>query len=161
MKKSSLFLSIALLLSLNACSQSALLGKKVQKEYIDPVTRKVQNEYFLSGNIHSEFIMNDNTGQNGIRKEYGNDGRVLTMIHIRNGLPHGLTTRYYINGRVLSKVHYSNGKRDGLSEVYYQNGDLMESYTYENGIKDGPAQTYNKDGSIIRSVIYKNDKIVN
>jgi len=149
MKKFSLFLSIFLLLFLSACSEPGLSGKKVQKEY------------FTGGQIRSEFIMDDDSGQNGIRKEYGYDGHVVSLVHIRNGVPHGIATGYDARGRVLSKVNYLNGKKDGMYEAYYPNGDVLVSYTYKNGIKEGPAQTYNKDGSIHRRVIYRNDKIVN
>ncbi len=149
MNKLSLSLTIVALIFLNGCQGPTLSGGKVQKEY------------YTGGQIRSEFIMDDNTGQNGIRKEYGYNGNVLAVVHIRNGVPHGLATGYDPQGRVLSKVNYINGKKDGLYEAYYPNGDVMVSYTYVNGVKDGPAQTYNKDGSIYRRVIYKNDKIVN
>ena len=149
MKKLSLFLSIFVLLFLNACQGPSLSDETVKKEY------------YTGGQIRSEFIMNDASGQNGLRKEYGYDGHVRSTVHIRNGVPHGIATGYDESGRVLSKVTYINGKKDGMSEAYYQNGDVMVSYTYVNGIKEGPAQTYNKDGSIHRRVIYRNDKIVN
>jgi antitoxin component YwqK of YwqJK toxin-antitoxin module len=149
MKKLSLFLSIFVLLFLSACEGPGLSETNVKKEY------------YTGGQIRSEFIMNDDTGQNGLRKEYGYAGHVISTVHIRNGVPHGLATGYDESGRVLSKVTYINGKKDGMSEAYYQNGDVMVSYTYKNGAKEGPAQTYNKDGSIHRRVIYRNDKIVN
>ncbi|MCO4844777.1 MAG: hypothetical protein KC427_02020 [Sulfurovum sp.] len=149
MKKLSLFLSIFVLLFLNACQDPGLSGKTVKKEY------------YTGGQIRSEFIMNDDSGQNGLRKEYGYSGHVVFTVHIRNGVPHGIATGYDESGRVLSKVTYINGKKDGMSKAYYPNGDVMVSYTYVNGIKEGPAQTFNKDGSIHRRVIYRNDKIVN
>lgn len=149
MKKLSLVLALFLLLFLSACSEPGLSGKTVHKEY------------YTGGKIRSEFIMDDKTGQNGLRKEYGYDGHVTSTAHIRNGVPDGLATGYDERGRVLSKVTYINGKRDGLYKGYYPNGDVMVSYTYQNGVKNGPAQTYKKDGSIHRRVIYRNDRIVN
>lgn len=149
MKKLSLFLTIFALFFLSACNQPDLSGKTVKKEY------------FTGGQLRSEFIMDDKSGQNGLRKEYGFDGHVSSIVHIQNGVPHGIATGYDERGRVLSKVTYITGKRDGMYEAYYPNGDVMVSYTYKNGIKEGPAQTYNKDGSIHRRVIYSNNKIVN
>jgi len=149
MKKLSLFLSIFVLLFLSACQGPGLSGKTVKKEY------------YTGGQLRSEFIMNDDSGQNGLRKEYGYAGHVISTVNIRNGVPHGTATGYDERGRVLSKATYVNGKRDGMYEAYYPNGDVMVSYTYKNGIKEGPAQTYKKDGSIHRRVIYSNDKIVN
>ena len=149
MKKLSLFLSIIVLLFLSGCQEPGLSGKTVKKEY------------YTGGQIRSEFIMNDDSSQNGLRKEYGYDGHIISAVNIRNGVPHGIATGYDERGRVLSKVNYINGKKDGMYEAYYPNGDVMVSYTYKNGIKEGPAQTYAKDGSIHRRVIYSNDKIVN
>lgn len=149
MTKLSLFLTIFALIFLNGCQEPGLSGKKVKKEY------------YTGGQIRSEFIMDDNTGQNGIRKEYGYDGDVLAVVPIRNGVPHGIAMGYDSRGRVLSKVNYINGKKDGIYEAYYPNGDVMVSYTYKNGVKEGPAQTFNKDGSIYRRVIYSQDRIVN
>ncbi|HSR73713.1 MAG TPA: hypothetical protein VLL31_02630 [Sulfurovum sp.] len=149
MKNLSLLLSVFVLLSLSACKEPSLSGKTVKKEY------------FTGGKIRSEFIMDDDSGQNGILKRYGYDGNVLSVAHIRNGVPHGLETGYDPEGRVLSTVNYINGKKDGLEKAYYPNGDVLVSYTYRNGVKDGPAQTYNKDGSVYRRVIYKNDRIIN
>ncbi len=149
MKKLSLFLSIFILLFLSACQGPGLSGETVQKEY------------YTGGQIRSEFILSDKTGQNGLRKEYGYDGHVISTSNIRNGVPHGITKGYDDKGRILSQVNYINGKKEGMYEAYYPNGDVMVSYTYENGIKEGPAQTYNRDGSVNRRVIYSNDKIVN
>lgn len=149
MKNISLFLSICVLLFLSACEGPGLSGKTVKKEY------------YTGGQIRSEFIMSDKSGQNGLRKEYGYEGHVISTVNIINGVPHGIATGYDDKGRVLSKVNYINGKKDGMYKAYYPNGEVMVSYTYKNGIKEGPAQTYNKDGSVYRRVIYSNDKIVN
>ncbi len=150
MKKLSLFLSVFVLLFLSACTSSpSLLGKTVKKEY------------FTGGQIRSEFIMDDASGQNGIMKKYGYDGHLTSTVPIRNGVPHGIETGYDDKGRVLWEYNYINGKQDGIQKGYYPNGDVMVFYTYKNGVKDGPAQTYDKDGSVYRRVIYKNGRIVN
>lgn len=149
MKKLSLFLSAFVLLFLSACTSPSLSGKTVQKEY------------FTGGKIRSEFIMDDDSGQNGIMKKYGYDGQVTSTVHIRNGVPNGIETGYDDKGRVLWEYNYINGKQDGIQKSYYPNGDIMVSYTYKNGVKDGPAQTYDKDGSVYRRVIYKNGRIAN
>ena len=149
MKKSSLLLSVFVLIFLSACQGPSLSGKTVKKEY------------FTGGKIRSEFIMDDDSGQNGLLKQYGYDGHVTSTSQIRNGVPHGIETGYDPKGRVLWRATYVNGKKDGIQQAYYPNGDVLVSYTYRNGVKDGPAQTYNKDGSVYRRVIYKNDRIVN
>jgi len=138
-----------MLLFLSACNTPNFSGKTVKKEY------------FTGGQIRSEFIMDDESGQNGLLKKYGYSGHVISASQIRNGVPHGTEIGYDEQGRVLWKKPYKNGKIDGIYKEYYQNGDVMASHTYENGVKNGLAQTYSKDGSIHRRVIFRNNKIVN
>lgn len=149
MNKFSLFLSLFVLFFLSACNEPNLSGKTVKKEY------------FTGGQLRSEFIMDDKSGQNGLLKKYGYSGHITSTAQIRNGVPHGTETGYDEKGRVLWKLNYINGKQEGIQKAYYPNGDLMVTYTYENGIKHGPAQTYSKDGSIHRRVIYSYGKISN
>jgi len=149
MKKLSLLLSIVVLLFLSACTSPGLSGKTVKKEY------------YTGGQIRSEFIMNDDSGQNGLLKKYGYSGHITSITHILNGVPNGTETGYDEKGRLLWKSNYVNGKKEGIQEAYYPNGDVMVSYTYKNGVKHGPAQTYDKDGSIHRRVIYSHGRISN
>jgi len=149
MKKLSLLLSTLLLLSLGGCSTPSLMGKKVKKEY------------FTGGQIRSEFIMDDDTGQNGILKKYGYNGNLTSTVPIRNGVKDGIETGFDDKGRVIWKLNYVNGKQEGQQYAYYPNGDVMLSYTYVSGQKHGPAIAYNKDGSISKKVVYQHDRIMN
>ena len=152
MKKITLLLSLFMLFAFSGCSTPVLpipFGKKVKKEY------------FTGGQIRSEFIMDDSSGQNGVLKKYGFDGKITSVAHIRNGVRDGVETWYDKKGRVLMKVPYVNGKKHGVQEAYYENGDIMMSTTYENGIKSGPATAYRKDGSIYKQVMFDHGKIVN
>lgn len=149
MKHISLLLSIFILLSFTACDGPGLSGKTVKKEY------------FTGGQLRSEFIMDDKTGQNGVLKKYGYEGHMTSSAQIRNGVHHGLETGYDSKGRILWRQYYVNGRQEGVQKAYYPNGDLMVTYTYKNGLKDGVAQTYRRDGSVDKKVIYRNDRIVN
>ena len=149
MKKLSLLLSTFLLLSFTGCSTPSLSGKKVKKEY------------FTGGQIRTEFIMDDNTEQNGLLKKYGYNGNVTSTVTIHNGVKDGVETGYDDHGRIIWKLTYINGKQEEQQYAYYPNGDVMVSYNYVGGLKHGPAMSYNKDGSINRKVIYRHGKIVN
>lgn len=126
-----------------------------------PFGKKVKKEYFTNGQVRSEFIMSDNTGQNGVLKKYGFDGKITSVAHIKNGVRNGVETWYDKKGRILMRVPYVNGRKHGVQEAYYPNGDIMISYTYKNGIKDGPAVAYNKDGSVYERVTYRHGKRIN
>ena len=149
MKKISLLLLAFILLVFTGCSTPSLMGKKVKKEY------------FTGGQIRSEFIMDDDTGQNGLLKQYGYNGNVTSTVRIRNGVKDGIETGFDDKGRVIWKLNYVNGKQEGEQYAYYPNGDVMLSFTYVGGIKHGPAMTYNKDGSINKKVTYQNGRIIN
>jgi len=122
---------------------------------------KVKKEYFTGGQIRSEFLMSDESGQNGVMKQYGYDGHVTSMGRIKNGVNDGVEKWFDKQGRMIMKVMYVNGKKHGIQEAYYPNGDVMMSTTYVNSVKSGEAITYNQDGSINKQVIFKNNEIVN
>ena len=143
-----LFLSLLLLLFIG-CQPPNLSGKKVHKEY------------FTGGKIRSEFIMDDDTGQNGTLKKYGYSGSLTSVSSIKNGVPDGVETGFDEEGRILWKLTYVNGKQDGIQKAFYPNGEVMLSYTYVNGIKHGIAQTYRVDGVVNKKVTYRNNKLVN
>jgi antitoxin component YwqK of YwqJK toxin-antitoxin module len=150
MKQLSLLFSIFILLSLSSCeSAPSLSGKKVKKEY------------FTGGKIRTEFIMDDNTEQNGLLKKYGYNGNVTSTVTIHNGVKDGIETGFDEKGRIIWKLNYINGKQHGQQYAYYPNGDVMVSYTYVNGLKHGTAQTYRQNGSVHKKVLYKNDKLAN
>ena len=149
MKQLSLWLSLFVLLSLTACDGPGLSGKTVKKTY------------YTGGGLQTEFIMDDKTGQNGLLKKYGYNGKVTSAVRIHNGVKNGIETLYDEDGRVLRKLNYINGRLEGIQSAYYPNGDLMVTYTYRNGVKHGPAQTYRKDGRVDKKVMYRNDKLSN
>lgn len=149
MKHFSLLLSLFVLLSFTACDSPSMSGKKVHKEY------------FTGGQLRSEFIMDDDTGQNGLLKKYGYEGHITSTSQVKNGVPNGVETGYDSKGRVLWRQYYVNGRQEGIQKAYYPNGDIMVTYTYRNGVKEGVAQTYRQDGKVDKRVVYRNGRIVN
>jgi len=149
MKQFAIAISIFMSVIFIGCDSPSLIGKKVKKTY------------FTGGQVSSEFIMEDNSGQNGFLKKYGYDGKLTSTATIRNGVKTGVETGFDSQGRVLWKFQYINGKKQGIQKAYYPNGDVMVSYTYENGLKNGPAYAFNRDGSVYKKVLYKHGKIVN
>lgn len=149
MKKLSLLLSIFLLLSLTGCDTPSLSGKKVKKEY------------FTGGQIRSEFVMDDDTEQNGLLKKYGYNGNITSTVTIHNGVKDGIEIWYDSKHRPVRRVPYANGRIDGTFTDLYPNGDTLATIEFANGIKNGMATSFKKDGSVYRQVMYKNGKIGN
>jgi len=149
MKKLSLWLSILVLLSFAGCDSPEVSGKHVKKEY------------FTGGKIRTEFIMDDDSGQNGLRKTYGYDGKITSTIVIRNGVKNGIEKWFDPKGRLVRRVPYKNGRIHGTLTELYPNGDTFALVPYVEGVRQGVAQSFNKDGSVYKKVIFKNDRIIN
>ena len=149
MKQLSLLLAAFVLLSLTACNGPSLSGKTVKKEY------------FTGGQLRSEFIMDDKSGQNGLLKQYNYDGKKLSSVRIRNGVKNGMENLYDPYGRVIRSDPYINGRINGTRKEFYPNGQVLASIPYRNGMRNGQAFLYNKDGSINKKVMFRNDKMVN
>jgi len=146
------FAKLLLLLSLlffTACESPAPFGKKVKKEY------------FTNGEVRSEFIMDDNTGQNGLLKRYGPEGELTSTVTIRNGVKHGVEKLYDKEGRVLKTTPYVEGRKNGEEKGYFPSGNVWFSIPYKNGVRNGKAYIYRQDGSIVRTGIYRNNKLIN
>ena len=131
------------------CSSPNFTGKTIKKTY------------FTGGQLHTEFILDDNTGQNGLLKTYGYDGELTSTVPIHHGVKDGVETGFDNKGRVIWKYTYINGKKEGKQYVYYPNGDVMISYTCVGDVKHGVAKTFNKDGSVNEEVMFDHGRIIN
>ncbi len=130
-------------------------------ELSSPFGKKVKKEYFTGGQLRSEFIMDDDSGHNGLLKQYGYDGKLTSTTEIRNGVKHGVEILYDSRGRVLRKTPYYKNRRHGVVVVYYPNGEPLATISYVKGVKHGKAVKYNKNGSIFEKAMFKNGKRVN
>jgi len=122
---------------------------------------KVKREYFTNGKIRSEFIMSDDTGQNGLLKRYGPEGELTSTVPIRNGVKDGIEKLYDKEGRVVKTTPYVSGRKDGNEKGYFPDGTVWFSLPYKKGVLNGEAFIYRRDGSILRRGIYRNGKLVN
>jgi len=149
MKNISFFSMILIILFLNACSSPGFSKDKVKKEY------------FTNGQVRTEFIMTDDTEQNGVLKRYGYSGELTSIVNIKNGVKDGMEIWYDIKKRKIRKVPYANGRVHGTMTELYENGETMATIPFKYGIKHGSAYAYRKDGSVYKEVEYRNGKIIN
>ncbi len=143
--------SLLLLFSLlvfTGCESPGLGGNKVHKEY------------FTNGQIRSEFIMSDNTKMNGTLKKYGTDGKLTSVVNIKNGVRNGVEVLYDKKGLVLRRTPYVNGEKEGNQTIYYPNQDVLATIPYRSDRKNGIAYMYYPDGSVKQKAKFVNDKRV-
>jgi len=143
-------ITIITIAGLTACSSPELSNSS-----------RVKKEYFTNGQIMSEFIMSDDTGQNGILKKYGYDGKLTSIVPIKNGVKDGIEILYDDKGRVLRKTPYVKGRIDGILKVFYANGDLLATIPYVKGVRNGYAYKYRPDGTVLEKVLFKRGRIAN
>ena len=154
MKKLSFFLSLFVLLLLNACTT-----QKIFNPMSSMFKNNVKKEYYTGGKIRSKLIMSDKTGQNGLLKKYGYTAKLTSTVTIRNGVKHGIQTMFDKKGRVIKKTPYRNGRKEGVVQAFYPNGVLMAEITYVNNVREGRAAKYNIDGSLNQQAMFKNGHI--
>ena len=103
-------------------------------------------------------------GQKQTKKEYWNNGNVLSIINYSEGQRNGLCQYFYKSGQLMSEVNYKNGKMIGTSKSYHRNGQLHEigEYLYLNSSsyssKNGVWKTYNESGDLIFEYIIEKGK---
>ncbi|PHS32231.1 MAG: hypothetical protein COA92_06905 [Sulfurovum sp.] len=148
-KKLSFILSLCLFFFFSACSTPTLSSS---------FSGKVKKEYFTGGGLRSEFLMSDDSEQNGLLKQYGYDGKLTSTVELRNGLKNGIETLYDTRGKVLKKTPYLNNRKNGVVKAYYPNGDIIGEMTFVNGAKHGKAVIYNIDGSVRQEAMFQNGK---
>ena len=148
MKKLSLFLCVCVLLSFTACDSPSFSKGDVKRKY------------YTGGGLRSEFIPSDKTGQNGVLKQYGYNGKLTSQIKMRNGVKDGIETWYDENARAIRQVPFINGRKHGIMKELYPNGNTMAAIPFQNGIRHGTARLFNKDGSVFRTVEFRHGKIL-
>jgi antitoxin component YwqK of YwqJK toxin-antitoxin module len=124
-------------------------------------SKKVHKEYFTNGTLRSEFIMTDKTKKNGTLKKYSTDGKLTSVVKIKNGVKIGTEIMYDPQGRVLMRTPYVNGVKHGNQTVYYPNQTVLATIPYKYDRKNGVAVKYFPDGSIQQKAQFKNDRIIN
>lgn len=102
---------------------------------------------FISGKLR-RITPFKNGLEDGLEKEYAEDGRIVMMASYSNGF---LRSREYMNG--LDPL----GRKQGLWKQFYSNGAVKIAGTYRNGLKHGYFKYYDLDGNLERIEKYIDD----
>ena len=117
-------------------------------------------EQQVEGNqIKIVYLFNDTNSMSGKSETYIN-GKLFTIIQMKNFLPEGEAKMFYPSGKLLSVSIFKNGKMNGVIKMYYENGKIGAVYNIKDNIQDGEAIEYDEDGNVIRKVLYKNGEII-
>lgn len=102
----------------------------------------------------------DNTNSMSGKLETYMNGKLVSIMQIKNSLPEGEVKMFYPSGKLLSTFYVKNNKMDGLIKTYYENGKIQGIYNIKDNVLNGEAIEYDEEGKIIEKVLYKNGKII-
>ncbi len=96
---------------------------------------------------------------------YFNNGKIESIIHLRDEVRDGDAIFYWENGNPKEELSYVNGRVEGLVRKYNQDGVLREMFSIENGKREGPTSLFDSTGKYIDDIYYEEgilvvDKIV-
>lgn len=96
---------------------------------------------------------------------YHNNGKVESIVHLRDLVRDGDAIFYWENGNPKEQLTYANGRVEGLVRRYNQDGVLQEMFSIENGKREGPTSLFDSTGKYIDDIYYEEgilvvDKIV-
>lgn len=150
-------------------------GALATGRYFDPEGRQLSS--IDSGNGYrvlfgketiSELHQYQNGMQRGEIKAFDEDGNLLQLYYMQDGIKNGVETQYYTQKEVRSKtpisklsISWSDGRIHGLVKTWYNNGVQESQREMQNNTKNGVLTSWYLDGSTMMIEDYEKDKLIN
>ena len=120
---------------------------------------KMTIEQEVEGNQAKMIYLFDNTNLMSGKLETYMNGKLFSIMQIKNFIPEGEVKMFYPSGKLLSIFNLKNEQIDGIVKAFFENGKLMGIANFKDGLQDGEAIEYDENGNVIKKVLYKNGKI--
>lgn len=142
------------------------------------VAQDTLKEYWHDGTVKTLLIHNDlsleqeigfyNTGKiayEGYYKNSGKDsiwtwwyenGNLLQILHLSNGMLNGLATTWFENGKIKSEGNYNNNLENGLWTFWYENGVKKIELETKDGNNHGKFTKWYENGQMSTTGSYFN-----
>ena len=121
---------------------------------------KMTIEQEVEGNQAKMIYLFDNTNLMSGKLETYMNGKLFSIMQIKNFIPEGEVKMFYPSGKLLSIFNLKNEQIDGIVKAFFENGKLMGIANFKDGLQDGEAIEYDENGNVIKKVSYKNGKII-
>ena len=121
---------------------------------------KMTIEQEVEGNQAKMIYLFDNTNLMSGKLETYMNGKLFSIMQIKNFLPEGEVKMFYPSGKLLSIFNLKYEQIDGIVKAFFENGKLMGIANFKDGLQDGEAIEYDENGNVIKKVLYKNGKII-
>jgi antitoxin component YwqK of YwqJK toxin-antitoxin module len=103
---------------------------------------------------------------NGEIKIFDENGSLIRIYHIKNGLKHGVEIDYYemSNGKIVLvpriSINWVEGRIQGITKTWYPNGVQESQREMNNNDKNGLLTAWYRDGSLMLIEEYEQDKLI-
>jgi len=97
-------------------------------------------------------------GQEEVKKEYWDNGKLKSETHYKNGNLDGRTTEWYEDGEVKSVGYYDNDKLEAKRE-FWDNSELKSEYSFKDEKLDGVKREFWDNGELKSVSNYKDGKL--
>ena len=71
-----------------------------------------------------------------VKKEFYDNGKLLSEFHIKNGKEEGLETKWSKNGGKQHEKTWKNGKQDGIRKEWDEDGKLTFQGNFVDGVEE-------------------------
>jgi antitoxin component YwqK of YwqJK toxin-antitoxin module len=106
----------------------------------------LMKEYYNNGNIKLEYNFK-NGKKNGVQKKWFDNNQISIIYNYNNGNLTGLQKKWYKNGQIKSEMNYYNNILDGIYKYWYSNGQIKFVKNYKNGNLIEILENYDIDGN--------------
>ena len=118
--------------------------------------------FIVSGLFSDNNKSNKNSSilNNGILREWNEDGELYLEFHMKDGIKNGLCKKWYDNGQIQMIYNYIKGKLNGTQKKWYKDGTLRAEWNYVNDILHGVSREWFQNGEMKTLKKYKNGELL-
>lgn len=111
----------------------------VAENFADDIKQGLTTYYYPDSTIYKTINFVDGR-EEGLAKEYAEDGRVVTLTTYKKG--------YVVSREKINRLDAS-GRKQGLWKFFHDNGTVRLEGNFSNDLKDGYFKEYDEDGKLI------------
>ena len=118
-------------------------------EELDKLNDGILREYHDDGSEYIEYTYN-NGKKHGMQKRWYANGQLEIIYNYDYGKLDGLQKKWHSNGQLKGEWHYVDDKLHGVSKEWYPNKQLKFTKKYDMGVLMKVVNNYNPDGTVVQ-----------
>ena len=115
----------------------------------------------VSGVFKDQSVDIGTSKDNGILREWYDNGQLYLEYEMLNGIKHGVCRKWYSDGKIKQIYNYHKGKLHGNQKKWYLSGKIKAEWNYKDDKLHGVSYEWNENGSIKSVKNFKDGSLVN